>query len=110
MLLPGIDWPVELREAGPSFDPSIVLTGETMIGSAAYILIAVRINEFWMRPDYRQDIDEREYDHEIDDETEEALDALDYLADAANPALLALPGGQYFLWMVPAEIQSRQLI
>ena len=99
--LPAIGWPTELREAGPAADPSILLVGDAKIGATDYLVTAVRINQYLTGPDYHPEVNERQYEKKLG----QAIDALDFLMEVADPALLPLEGGMYLLWMVPADIE-----
>lgn len=92
-----MNWPTELREVGPTGDPTIMLRGKAKIGSTTYTVTAIRVNEYLIAPDYRENIDGKTYEAVIND----ALNALEFLTDTIDPALLPLEGGQYLLWMMP---------
>ena len=99
--LPAIGWPTELREAGPTADPSILLVGDAKIGTTDYSITAVRINKYLTGPDYKPELDERLYEKKLN----QAIDALDFLMEVAEPDLLSLEDGMYLLWMVPADLE-----
>jgi hypothetical protein len=74
-----------------------MLRGKAKIGSTIYTITAIRVNESLTAPDYRENIDDKTYGAVID----EALEALEFLTDTIDPALLPLESGQYLLWMMP---------
>jgi len=99
--LPNITWPTQLREAGPTTDPSIVLVGEATIAGTEFVVTAIRINQYQTGPDYNEAVRMRLYERTIAN----AVDIADFLMDIADFTLVPLECGTYLLWMVPAEVE-----
>jgi hypothetical protein len=97
--LPLINWPKELREAGPVGDPSILLTGEAKIGARTYVVSAIRVNDYRSGADYRDVVSPWRYEKKIGN----AVNIMEFLMDTYHLPLLTLEGGPYLLWMTPAD-------
>jgi hypothetical protein len=95
---PIITWPTELREAGPSKDPAIMLMGDATIGGVAFKVTALRVREGLRGPDYHDDIPESAYEKAMDG----MLDDIEDLVDSMEPERVVMNGAQYLLWIVPA--------
>jgi hypothetical protein len=92
------EWPAALLEAGPDKDRSILLRGEVSVGSAHFILTAVRVDPIRFGPDFRADLDLNIY---ADYQLPTLLDIVTELSGVAEPSPLSLGRGQYVLWMLP---------
>jgi hypothetical protein len=92
-----------LLEDGPSEDRSILLRGHVTIGSARFMLTAMRVDPVRFGPDFRADKDLSIY---ADYQLPTLLDIVSELIDAAEPSTLHLASGQYVMWMLPASDQS----
>jgi hypothetical protein len=96
--LPEIVMPNELTEAGPSDDPEILLSGVVNIGPAPYRLLALRIDPSSLEVDFREDVDEDEYE-EL--ELEDMLDDLSMSDDLDASVLVPMNGASYVVWIRP---------
>ncbi|MDE2111409.1 MAG: hypothetical protein KGJ79_09725 [Alphaproteobacteria bacterium] len=95
---PSIQWPTALTGAGPDEDPSIMLTGTAKIAGVDFLVSALRMRDGMRIPDYREDVPEKIYETALDN----MLDDVEDLVSSMEPELLAINGGRYLLWMVPA--------
>jgi hypothetical protein len=98
--LPTHEWPSELLEIGPEQDRSIMLRAPVVIGSARFMLTAVRVDPIRLGPDYRSDIPHHVYD---DYELGPMLELVLELLDLTEPSILQLETGRYVIWMIPSE-------
>jgi hypothetical protein len=97
--LPIQEWPSELLSVGPEQDRSIMLRGPVVIGSAKFMLTAVRVDPIGLGPDYRSEIQQHVYD---DYELTAMLDMVLELIDLGEPSILQLKTGRYVMWMLPS--------
>ena len=97
--LPIHEWPSELLEIGPEQDRSIMLRAPVVIGSAKYMLTAVRIDPVRFGPDYRSEVQQHVYD---DYELAQMLELVLELLDLSEPSVLQLETGRYIMWMIPS--------
>lgn len=102
---PPPNWPSDLNEQGPAEDPSILLGGDAVIGTAHHRVIAVRMNPRTLSVDYRADVAEEIYD---DYQLEDMLDAVTFLDDIDNSVLVALGGKHYVIGMMPSSAASHE--
>ena len=98
--LPIHEWPSELLEIGPEQDRSIILRAPVLIGSAKFMLTAMRVDPIALGPDYRAEIPHSVYD---DYELTPMLEAVLELLDLSEPSILQLETGRYVMWMLPSE-------
>lgn len=97
--LPMHEWPSELLEIGPEQDRSIILRAPVVIGSAKFMLTAVRVDPIGLGPDYRAEIPHAVYD---DYELTSLLEVVLELLDLSEPSILQLGSGRYVMWMTPS--------
>lgn len=97
--LPIHEWPSELLQIGPEQDRSIMLRAPVVIGSARFMLTAVRVVPIRLGPDYRSDIPHHVYD---DHELTPMLELILELLDLSEPSILQLETGRFVMWMTPS--------
>lgn len=82
---------------GPPNDPSILLTGDAMIGNIAFKVTALRVRRTGRGPDFRDDVAEEDYAVSL----ESLMDGVEELSGSIEPSAIELNGALYLLWMVP---------
>jgi hypothetical protein len=95
---PSPEWPSGLLEQGPPQDPSILLRGEATIGSARFVVTAVRVNPIRYGPDFRPDQSTSIY---ANCNLSALLDSLSDLIEVSEASTLRLETGNYVIWMLP---------
>ena len=94
---PAIQWPAELREAGPEEDPTIMLVGHARIADVDFTVTALRMRDGMRLPDYRDSVPRRHYEATMGAK----LGDIEDLVDSIAPSLLSMHAARYLLWMVP---------
>ena len=97
--VPSALWPARFEERGPKGDPTILLVGDAKVGAAVFKVSALRVQRDGWGPDYRQDVAADEYDALL----ESMMEDVENLVEFGQPALIAMGGGHYLLWMVPSS-------
>jgi len=97
--VPRIEWPAQFEERGPKGDPKILLASDAEVGAVVFKVRALRIQREGWEPDYRRDVAPDEYDAI----RESTMEDVQNLVEFGQPALIAMAGGQYLLWMVPSS-------
>src|SRR5579863_7128105 len=94
------EWPSELLSDGPPEDRSILLRGEARIGTALFVVTAVRMSPIQFGPDFRQDLNFNVY---RDYPLSTLIDIMSELVDISNSSTVRLETGSYLMWMLPSE-------